>query len=346
MAVGKSHAAARVLTVWLDRREIGKAMQISRKRLVAILSIGVLATCCVWFYTQYFLLRPMGSGPAGPAVDKSAFSSEWSQTSVCLIGLGDSITAGLGAASPDHSFFNRLLQNPRDEFPDMRGICLAQVLPNITSENLAISGSNSLEHLSTIENRLTPQSPNVFGLVVMTSGGNDLIHSYGRSPPREGAMYGATFDQAKPWIDAYRARLDSMYAQINHRFPGGCEIFIADIYDPTDGVGDAPSVYLPHWPDGLLIHARYNQAIHAFANEHRNVHVVPLHSTFLGHGSHCRQFWRSTYASEDPSYWYYDNIEDPNDRGYDAIRRAFLKEIAKHTSLRRFPGNASEGKAE
>lgn len=312
-------------------------MLVSRKRLVATLTIGILLTFCAWFYTQHFLLRPIGSGPAGPTVDRSAFASEWSQASVRLIGLGDSITAGLGAASPDHSFFQRLLENPKDEFPDMQGICLSRVLPNIEWKNLAISGSTSMEHLLTIEQRLQVQSPDVFGLIVMTSGGNDLIHSYGRSPPRECAMYGATLDQAQPWIDAFRTRLDSMYAMITQRFPGGCEIFIADIYDPTDGVGDAPSVYLPHWQDGLLIHARYNQAINQFAESHPNVYVVPLHSTFLGHGSHCRQFWRSTYAFEDPNYWFYDNIEDPNDRGYDAIRRVFLKKIAERSALRRSP---------
>lgn len=300
---------------------------------MVIAVVGVFATFSTWFYTQYFLLRPIGTGPAGPTLDKNAFATEWSQSAVSLVGLGDSITAGLGAASTDHTFFNRLLKNPQDEFPDMQGICLSRVLPNIEAENLAISGSTSSEHLRTIEERLQPRSPDVFGIVVMTTGGNDLIHSYGRLPPRECAMYGATFDQAQPWIEAFRTRLDSMYAIIQQRFPGGCEIFIADIYDPTDGVGDAPSVYLPHWEDGLRIHAQYNQAIYQFAESHPNVHVVPLHKTFLGHGSHCRQFWRSTYVSEDPHYWFYDNIEDPNDRGYDAIRRVFLKEIAEHTTL-------------
>ena len=34
------------------------------------------------------------------------------------------------------------------------------------------------------------------------------------------------------------------------------------------------------------------------------------------------------YRADDPHYWYYANIEDPNERGYDAIRRIFLNEIA------------------
>ena len=50
---------------------------------------------------------------------------------------------------------------------------------------------------------------------------------------------------------------------------------------------------------------------------------------FLGHGAHCAEPWREHYDSEDPHYWYYANIEDPNDRGYDAIRRLFFLEMAK-----------------
>ncbi len=34
------------------------------------------------------------------------------------------------------------------------------------------------------------------------------------------------------------------------------------------------------------------------------------------------------YDRTDPHYWYQDNLEDPNDRGYDALRRLFLREIA------------------
>ena len=134
-----------------------------------------------------------------------------------------------------------------------------------------------------------------------------------------------------------------MLDDITARFPGGCEIYLGDIYDPTDGVGDAPSVFLPHWPDGLLIHAEYNRAIARVAARRPNVFVVPLYQTFLGHGSHCRQFWRETYDASDPHYWFFSNIEDPNDRGYDAIRRAFLVAMVEHSRLRA-SSEASAGK--
>jgi len=48
-----------------------------------------------------------------------------------------------------------------------------------------------------------------------------------------------------------------------------------------------------------------------------------------GHGIYCRQFWREHYRADDPHHWYGDNLEDPNHRGYDAIRRRFLIEIVK-----------------
>lgn len=265
---------------------------------------------------------------------------------VRFVGIGDSITAGLGAHKQDHTSFNRLLKNPEDEYADMKGICLSTVLPNLESENLAISGSTSRDHLVVIEERLTRHDPNVFGIVVMTTGGNDLIRSYGRSPPKECAMYGATSSQAEPWIMAFRIRLGEILNRIEACFPGGCEIYIGDIYDPTDGIGDAPSVYLPHWPDGLAIHAEYNAVIHECAKSHSNVHVVPLYKTFMGHGAHCRQFWRSTYVREDPHYWFFDNIEDPNDRGYDAIRRVFLNTIVKHCSLVPVPQSSAGNVAE
>lgn len=54
-----------------------------------------------------------------------------------------------------------------------------------------------------------------------------------------------------------------------------------------------------------------------------------MHAPFLGHGLACTQFWRANYRSEDPHYWYFVNLEDPNERGYDAIRRLFLIEMAK-----------------
>ncbi|MEM9368368.1 MAG: SGNH/GDSL hydrolase family protein [Planctomycetota bacterium] len=294
-----------------------------------LLLLGLLFVVGTPLLIEFRFRRPIGEGPAGPPVPAEPFQTVWTTRQLQVVGLGDSITRGLGANSRSHTFFQRLLDNPDDEYADMRGKCLSVVLPNHDAINLAVSGSTSIDHERVIREELPSYDEEVFGLVVMTSGGNDLIHPYGRRPPSEAAMYGATLAQAEPWIKNFEERLLGNLREIQDKFAGGCMIFLADIYDPTDGVGDAPSIFLPPWPDGLAIHARYNETIRRVAGTMEHVHIVPLYEHFLGHGSHCRQFWRSTYDRDDPTYWFFTNIEDPNDRGYDAIRRVFLNEIVK-----------------
>jgi len=297
------------------------------RSLAALVFLGLLAIAGVLAYREFWLARPVGRGPAGPPVPPQAFDHVWTQRNVLLLGAGDSVTAGFGVAHA-HGYFQRIAVNPGDEFPEMQGLCLAAVLPNLRLKNLAESGTTSIRHLEVLE-RFPKQDADVFGLVVMTTGGNDLIHDYGRSPPREGAMFGATLQQALPWIENFKNRLGRMIELLEDRFPGGCLVFLADIYDPTDGVGDGSSAGLPDWPHGLTIHDRYNEILRGCAANRPRVRLVPMHAAFLGHGTHCRQFWRKHYRPEDPTYWYAWNLEDPNDRGYDAIRRLFLVEMAK-----------------
>jgi len=299
-----------------------------RRRLFLWLTLGIVLIAGAWGVRYFWFSRPEGAGPAGPQVAREPFSRVWTTRKVLLLGVGDSITAGYGVPA-SHSYVGRLAANPDDEFSDMEGVCLSAVLPSLRSENTAVSGSTSLDHLEILRKRLRAQDPDVLGLVVMTTGGNDLIHSYGHVPPREGAMYGATLQQARPWIDAYEKRLTAMMELIQERFPGGCHIFLADIYDPTDGTGSALGTGLPAWPDGGPIHRAYNEVIHRCAAGHPGVHLVPIWQEFLGHGIHCTKFWNAHYRAEDPHYWYGSNLEDPNDRGYDAVRRLFLIEIAK-----------------
>jgi lysophospholipase L1-like esterase len=297
-------------------------------RLLALLLIGAVLIAGAWVYRNKLAPRPIGSGSAGPTVSRDDFSSAWTDRKVLLLGVGDSVTAGFGVPM-DHTYFEMLLKNPTDDDPALQEINLPAVLPNLKTQNIAMSGSTSITHLDIVQERLESQPADVFGLVVMTSGGNDLIHNYGRSKPREGAMYGATLDQARPWIDNYENRLNQIIDIIEQRFPGGCMIFLADIYDPSDGVGDAQNAGLPRWPDGVAIQKAYNAAIYRTADKHKSVHIVPMYEMFLGHGIHCTESSFAHYRPEDPYYWYASNLEDPNARGYDAIRRLFLIEIAK-----------------
>lgn len=298
------------------------------KRLLVIVVVGASLTGLVLGVRHFWFRRPVGSGSAGPKVPRELFASEWGSRDVILLGIGDSITAGYGARR-GYSYFDRLAVNPSDEFPDMLDISLSSVFPNLKTNNLAISGTTSIQHGAQQIPQLDTLFSDVRGIVVLTTGGNDIIHDYGRSPPREGAMYGASREQASLWIDAFDRRLGDMIDRIHAAFPQGCDVFLANIYDPTDDIGDIESAGLPPWDDGLAILRAYNKIIAQCASSRSYVHLVNIHGAFLGHGIHCTQLWRTHYQWDDPHYWYFENLEDPNERGYDAIRRLFLLKMAE-----------------
>jgi lysophospholipase L1-like esterase len=271
---------------------------------------------------------PMGSGPAGPAVSSDPFQKIWSDGKVALVGLGDSITRGLGAQR-EHTYFELLQKNDDIQYPDMEGCDLRYVFPGLEAHNYAQDYTVTKEHVENQLPRVPIYPPDIKGVVVITSGGNDLIHDYGRSKPTDGAMYGCSYKQAIEWTENIKARLTKLIEGVNGKFPGGCQIFFANIYDPTDGVSDPQSKGLPRWPDAVKVISLTNQKIAELCNSYENVHLVDIHSGFLGHGIHCTEFWRRYYNRDDPHYWYYENLEDPNRRGYDAIRRLFLTEMIK-----------------
>ncbi|MCK4913910.1 MAG: SGNH/GDSL hydrolase family protein [Planctomycetes bacterium] len=288
-----------------------------------ILVLGILA----FLYFNIYLSQ--GSGPAGPNVPAKPFEYIWSKQNVLLLGIGDSITDGFGAAK-GFSYFDRLIENPPQDSKDMIGKNLSRVFPKLKTKNIAVSCTVSSNHFEEIQ-KLNVQLSDVLGIVVMTTGGNDLIHNYGRTPPKECAMYGATLGQAQIWIENFEIRIDQMICEIKKKFPGSCHIFLANIYDPSDGTGNTCEWFtgLPAWPDCVLILRAYNEVISNCADKYDYVHLVNIHEAFLGHGIHCKKFWLKNHCFADPHYWYYLNIEDPNPRGYDAIRRLFLLEMIK-----------------
>ena len=297
-------------------------------RAVPLIIIGVMIIAIALAYRHYRYARPIGTGPASPSVSRESFQKPWSEQPVVLLGLGDSITQGLGA-SPGKSYFDRLVKNRPNEFSDLEGICLSRVLPNLQPMNRSISGTTSIECLDYQLPKLETQDRDTFGVIVMTTGGNDVIHNYGRTPPREGAMFGARLDQIDEWVRNYDQRLDTIIDRMREVFPGGCHLFIGNIYDPTDGDGDIQHAGLPAWADGVRVLQAYNDVIARFAERHPDVTLVDIRSEFLGHGIHCTHFWHRYYRKNSPYYWYWDNLEDPNDQGYDAIRRLFLNEMSR-----------------
>ena len=301
-----------------------------------ILCAGSLLLLSSWFVAR--VPAPMGTGPAGPEVAAVAFARTWSERPVVLLSLGDSVSTGYGAPR-GHGYFELIRENADETYPEMAGIELARVLPNLRPVRKASNSTNSIEHLREIT-ALPIYGPETFGIVCITTGGIDLIHYYGKAEPQEGAMYGASWQQAEPWVANFRARLDEMILALKEKFPGGCAVMLATIYEPTDGVGDienaGPLFWLPAWPDGKRVHGAFNDALRDCAAVHDHVHLVDMHGVMLGHGIHCQDRTNEHYNADDPTYWFYVNLEDPNRRGYDAIRRVFLNGIVD--ALRVEPG--------
>lgn len=299
-----------------------------RTLLLCLLIIFLFYGYFGWRLYNAVRTRPMGEGPAGPSIPAEPFQHKWLDKPVVFIGIGDSITRGLGAPMR-LTYFPMLMHNDDTFYPDMAGKDLSHVVTIESSHDYAQDYTVSQEHIDRQLVKVPQYDQSVYGIVVITSGGNDLIHDYGRSEPRHDAMYGCTYEQAKEWCEMLKSRHQSLLTGLMEKFPGGCDIFFANIYDPTDGVGDPQTMMMPQWRDCVKVLALANQKIAELCKEYPNVHLVDIHSEFLGHGIHCDEFWRKYYHADDPHFWYYYNLEDPNLRGFDAIRRLFLQKMVE-----------------
>lgn len=279
--------------------------------------------------------RPDGGQP--PGADGGQDAGRPDPAAVHLVGYGDSVTAGY-CASNGRSYFQLLVRNLDAVYPAQAGKDLERHFTTVTADNLAVSGATSCDlaaRRAELVNHLrrTPVTA-AQTVVVITLGGNDLIHDYGCLNPHECAAYCSTLAQATPWAQAFRQRMIDLIRVFQAELPGKVHVFLANIYDPTDGVGDIEraSILLPPWPEGLQIVALYNQTLAEVAAD-TGAHLVDMRRAMLGHGIHYTDTSNPYYDPADPTYWYCSNLEDPNDRGYHAIRRAFWDSIATELGL-------------
>ena len=297
-----------------------------RTFFLCLLIIFLFAGYFGWRLYNAIRTRPMGTGPAGPAISAEPFEKAWSEQEIVFLGVGDSITRGYGAPS-GLTYFDLLKQNNDGMYPEMEGKDLSRVFPKLIATNIAVDYTISQQHIDRQLVKLPQYDKSVHGVVVLTSGGNDLIHDYGRSEPRHDAMYGCTYKQGQEWCELLKGRLDTLLKGTMEKFPGGCDIFFANIYDPTDGVGDPQTMMMHRWPACVKVLGLANEKIAELCEQYPNVHLVDIHTPFLGHGIHCDEPWRKHYRKDDPHFWYAPILEDPNLRGHDAIRRLFLQKI-------------------
>ncbi|GEM_PF-1036035 len=119
-------------------------------------------------------------------------------------------------------------------------------------------------------------------------------------------------------------------------FPRAPLVAIANLYDPSDGIGDLAELVTQLFPfDGaeaitpelaLTLIAGFNDGIAAEAEEHGAV-LVDLHAPFLGHGLHYDDDTNPHHDPSDATPWL-QGVIDPQLRGAHGIRRAFFDALA------------------
>ena len=58
---------------------------------MALVAFGMSLVVAVLVYRYFWLGRPIGIGPAGPALARELFGEAWSDRKVVLLGFGDSV---------------------------------------------------------------------------------------------------------------------------------------------------------------------------------------------------------------------------------------------------------------
>ncbi|MHA1580529.1 MAG: SGNH/GDSL hydrolase family protein [Candidatus Freyarchaeota archaeon] len=233
----------------------------------------------------------------------------------CYVALGDSMLIDYYAGGPGWGAASLLYKNLDDVYPDWKGKDLSTLYPGIKFHNLTSDGATT----STVLNWQLPRVPtgeNQPTIVVITVGGNDLLHNYG-VPEEKGVEL--SYEMKRNLLKIIS------YLQDPERFPKPAKIYIGNIYDPSDGMGNLEEEGYSPWPDGLKVLDNWNRRIQEVAKE-KGLTLVDIHRHFLGHGVNY----------DDPSGRYYDPenntpwlrlVIEPNALGAHEIRKLFWEKI-------------------
>ena len=233
----------------------------------------------------------------------------------CYVALGDSMLIDYYAGGPGWGAASLLYKNLDDVYPDWKGKDLSTLYPGIKFHNLTSDGATT----STVLNWQLPRVPtgeNQPTIVVMTVGGNDLLHHYG-VPEERGVEL--SYEMKRNLLKIISCLQDP------ERFPKPAKIYIGNIYDPSDGMGNLEKEGYSPWPDGLKVLDHWNRRIQEVAEE-KGLTLVDIHKHFLGHGVNYDDPSGKYYDPKDNTPWLRLVIE-PNARGAHEIRKLFWEKI-------------------
>lgn len=256
---------------------------------------------------------------------------------VILFGFGDSVSCsnkyGNGGIVQDFGYFTQLGSHIKG-FSEIKTI----------ADDISIIQN----HYDSLKRIKYPYPKDIFAVITFTTIGNNFLHPFGivgrKGGPNkqhfkvpdnlevnEAELYGVSIKDLKliygPLLRNY---LELIYAELKRIFPGGFHLFIANIYDPTDGTGRFDEIHfngkknrLPYRKEGLEILNYINlNIINDFANSHSNASLVDSNKALLGYGI-------KKYGTD--QYCYMNSIfEDPNEFGSKKIMKANMDSIKNY----------------
>ncbi len=238
-----------------------------------------------------------------------------------LIVMGDSISAGVGASRRTATSYGALLgANDAARWPDAMSLDLAARFGHpVPVVNVAVGGATTGSMRADQPGMLrTRLSLPVRGhsVVVITIGGNDLQLAIISGNPEGGVLNSA--------INNIRQAVQFLQDPAN--FPDGVSLYLAAVYDPSDGEGFIEGCFfnlrLPAFVTGLNTwRARY-----IALGQEMGFGVIDALGHFHGHGHNFMHTDNPYYDAADPSGWFSDCIH-PNDRGHHEMRRLFFEAI-------------------
>ena len=121
-------------------------------------------------------------------------------------------------------------------------------------------------------------------------------------------------------------------------FPDGTWIYLTNVYEPSDGVGQADACFfgldLAYALDSL---EQVNAAVRAQSEEY-GIAWLDMNGHFKGHGYYAEDPDNAYHHPDDPSLWFDSDCIHPNDRGHHEIRRQFWYAVAGLP----FPGDEAD----
>ena len=230
------------------------------------------------------------------------------------VALGDSLSAGVGASSPQNTFVALV---KRHLGTDVELINLGH--SGDTSDDLLQTGKLD-EAVETITTRAgDSDDSNDVRLITLEIGGNDLLGIYfsqvqtGACPDVETALTQPTCTQTlRDALDGFRPNFDTALDRLREAAPD-VPIVVMTLYNPFDflgAIGELGVLSLDgragsEFPEGM------NDIIRSVAGEHQDVLVANVYAAFKGRTA---------------SLLFSDFIH-PNDAGYQVMADAFIAEI-------------------